>query len=315
MKRIISLMIVLVLVFSLTACGGKEEVIDNGGEEIKTSTEVNEEKVVENAEIVKDVEEKDETPHEYVLENEVILDNESCSITLVKCEETDKNIEFTFSYENKVPEKELTFFIGDIVTNGWCTNNSAGEKVESGNTVTGKLSIRKSTLRNFDLQSVDELRFRFSVYASDYSGNYAEDKCVVYPTGLTVSEIVSPTKRQGTDEQVIVDTNMVKFIILGMHEQEKGVVLEGYVENKTTDITLMLSAKNVLVNGKEVDPSWAHSVEANSKSYTNIGFMYSALEEAGIKSIEDVQFELRVYDEDTYGADILKDTFSYKPTK
>ena len=79
---------------------------------------------------------------------------------------------------------------------------------------------------------------------------------------------------------------------------------------------MMFSWDDVSVNGYMIDPFWATSVSAGNKKITTISFSSSKFTDNGIDKVEEIEFELRVYDDENWMAkDFVKDVFTYKPTK
>ena len=89
-----------------------------------------------------------------------------------------------------------------------------------------------------------------------------------------------------------------------------------YCDTYSGNTSMMFSWDDVSVNGYMVDPFWATSVPAGCKKITTISFSSSKFEENGIEKVEEIEFELRVYDNDNWMAkDFVKDTFTYKPAQ
>jgi len=112
------------------------------------------------------------------------------------------------------------------------------------------------------------------------------------------------------EEVVFVDDENCMFKITGIEEDDIfGYTLKADLENKS-DKNMMFSIENASVNGYMCDPFWATSVQSGKKAKSDISFSNSSLEELGIEEVEEIEFTLRVYDEDDWMADsFVEDTF------
>ena len=227
--------------------------------------------------------------------------------------------EFKFTLENKTADKEMMFSMDDTAVNGWVLSSLFVETVSAGKKANETLSFSASDMNDCGLTSVDKLEFHLRVYDNNdwMADNFVKDTFTVYPTGLTDAEVVSPERWKGKDEMLVVDDGNCTFVILGTYNDNIwGYTVAAYIENKTVDKSMMFSWDDVSVNGYMVDPFWATSVPAGCKKITTISFSSSKFEENGIEKVEEIEFELRVYDNDNWMAkDFVKDTFTYKPAQ
>ena len=253
----------------------------------------------------------------HTVDNAVIVDNEYCKVTLVEgAKAANGDVSFRFLLENKTADKEQMFTMDDTAVNGWILSSLFIESVPAGKKANETLTFSASDLQAVGLTSVDKLTFQFRVYDSnDWSADdFVKDTFTVYPTGLSEAEIISPDRTKAKDEMVVVDNDSCAFVILGTYEDSFwGYTVSVYLENKTADKILMFSWDDVSVNGFMVDPFWASSVPAGSKKLSSIYFSSSKFEENGIKDVDEIAFELRVYDSENWMADdFVKDTFTYR---
>ncbi len=117
------------------------------------------------------------------------------------------------------------------------------------------------------------------------------------------------------EETVIVDTEECTFTIKSIDENGAwGYTLHVLCENKT-DKTLMFAWDGVSVNGYMLDPFWAQEVAAGKKSNSEISFYTDSLKGCGISSVDEIEFNLTIYDSEDWNAErIVNDTFSVYPT-
>ena len=76
----------------------------------------------------------------------------------------------------------------------------------------------------------------------------------------------------------------------------------------------MFSWDDTSVNGFMIDPFWAKSIPAGKAAYGSINFSDSKFEENGIKDVKEIEFRLRVSNDENFSAkDHVNETFTYKP--
>ena len=174
---------------------------------------------------------------EYTIADEVIVSNEQCTVTLVSGKDKKSGgAEFKFLLENKTSSKTLMFSIDDVAINGWMITALFAQEVSAEKKANETLSFNKSNFEDAGITSVDKLEFKLRIYDSnDWSAESVVDETfVVYPTGLSESQISIPDRWKGSNEKVIVDNDEVTFIVLGTYTDSIwGYSVAVYLENKT----------------------------------------------------------------------------------
>ncbi|MBR3058296.1 MAG: hypothetical protein IKG93_10070 [Clostridiales bacterium] len=252
---------------------------------------------------------------EYTIADEVIVSNEQCTVTLVSGKDKKSGgAEFKFLLENKTSSKTLMFSIDDVAINGWMITALFAQEVSAEKKANETLSFNKSNFEDAGITSVDKLEFKLRIYDSnDWSAESVVDETfVVYPTGLSESQISIPDRWKGSNEKVIVDNDEVTFIVLGTYTDSIwGYSVAVYLENKT-DKNLMFTWDESSINGFMVDAYWATTVSPGNRKIDSVQFSNSKIEENGIKEVNDIEFKLRIYDSDNWSADdVVKETFKY----
>lgn len=117
-----------------------------------------------------------------------------------------------------------------------------------------------------------------------------------------------------TEETVFVDDENCTFKITGIDPDGMwGYTLNAHLENKS-DKNLMFAVEDVSVNGFMCDPFWATTVQAGKKAKSDINFFEENLTELGIENVEEIEFTLRVYDDDDiFAGDLVNETFTFNP--
>ena len=250
----------------------------------------------------------------YIFDNEVIVDNEYCTITIVNVNETKRNVDFKFNLENKTEDTNLMFSIDNVAANNWMLPTLFADSVAP-----GKKSIETLELMNigdYNLTSIDKLEFSLRVYDYDdwMADDFVNEVMILYPTGLSEDEVISPEISLPGTETVLVDNDYCSIIILEDYTDKLwGYTLSTYIENKTTDMDMLFSVDDVSVNGYMVDPFWATSVTAGNKKLSGISFSDSQFKENGIENVENVEFELIAHGIEDWRNNIVQEVFTYTP--
>jgi len=311
MKKIICVLIALMLVVSLAACGssGGSSQNSSGGSSGNNAAPQNNSENKGN---------KDQDPPKaaYTVENAVIADNDSCRLTLTSVKDGKSYLDLVFLCENKLSDKTLMFSIDDVTADGYVVSTFFAEEVAAGKKSNETMSLDKKDLSAWGVDAVDELSMKLRVYDSNdwLADEFVEDRFDVYLTGKSASEVVYPERMRKEGETVVVDNDSCSFVIYeNYHDSIWGYTLSVYLQNKT-DHEIMFSWDDTSVNGFMIDPLWARSVPAGKAAYSTINFSDSKLEENGIKEVSEIEFELRVHNEEDYSAkDHVNEVFTYKP--
>lgn len=307
MRKLIAIVLAVILVLSLGACGtspSDNKGNSSGESSVPSQTNTNSNKGENSA--GKTV---------YGLKDHVVVDNDSCSMTLSDIKESSTKVEFKFVCENK-SDKKLMFSADGIVINGYAFTDLFAEEVASGKKSSETLSFSKSSLKDCGIDSVDRLSFLLRIYDSDdwMAEALVKDVFVLYPTGKTDDQIIIPDRKTGSGEQIILDNEYGMFVIYGAHDDSIwGYTVSAYILNRT-DSSIMVSWDDVSVNGFMCDPFWANSVPAGASEYTEISFSKSSFKDNGIENVEGIEFTLKMHDAgDFMKDDYVDETFVWKP--
>ena len=92
-----------------------------------------------------------------------------------------------------------------------------------------------------------------------------------------------------------------------------GYTVKLFLLNKTNK-NVMFSVDKVSVNGYMADPFFAKSVSAEKCAFSSMSWSDTIFEENGITSIEEIEFNLRVYNvDDWFEDDLVNKTVSLTP--
>lgn len=140
------------------------------------------------------------------------------------------------------------------------------------------------------------------------------------PAGSAAAEAEEKAPEKSADaaytmpETIIVDNDQCAFTVTKVEESSSAVKISVVCENKS-DTVLMFAWENVSVNGCMVDPFWASEVAAGKKDAATLSFSKSSLADFGLTQMDEVQFDLQVYNTDDFTADrIVDERFAIYPT-
>ena len=313
MKRMICLVLALAMIFTLTACGGKEESVVTTATEVHveideavTPEETTEEAVPETTEAPVTVFETDDT---------VLLDNAFCTFSVGAASSNDlAGMQLEVTCVNKTQEA-LDFSWNNVSVCGMMYDPMWAVTVPAGETLTSQVEIDTYALENMDVQAADEITFQLNVLSSEnwMDAPYAEEYFTIYPTGLSADTVIYPVRENVVTETVLVDDENMTFIIEYVQRQDLYYVARCYIANKTQS-TLMTSWENVSVNGQAVDPFWTALVAPGKSAYAEVKFADSDLKALGIEAVDSITFDLTAYD-DADWTELVKVPVSYVPVE
>lgn len=81
-----------------------------------------------------------------------------------------------------------------------------------------------------------------------------------------------------------------------------------------TDTTIMVSTDEVSVNDFMIDPFFATSVPMGKMHFSEMSWFDTEFEDNGITEVEEIEFQLRVYDDEDWMADsFVEEAIVLKP--
>ena len=137
------------------------------------------------------------------------------------------------------------------------------------------------------------------------------------PAEPTKEPTKAPAKTEYTlADEVLVDNEYCTFKIVSIEgDNFWGFTVKVLCENKTADKKLMFAVESVSVNGYLIDPFWAKSVDAGKKATSDISFSSTRFEEAGFSVVDEIKWNLRIYDDNNLLDDrIVDDFYAIYPT-
>ena len=297
MKKMVLLMLCLSLALSLTACGSSSDPSGGGTSSPQQETPAQTGQTP-------DGEEASDGNKTLTFEEITAVDNDECLIQITGID-PDNMWGYTLkaSLENKSAEKTYMFSVATASINGVECDPFFATEVAPGKKSNNDISFSTSTLKENGLSDFTDIELSFRVYDSDdwLAGNVAEETVHVYPYGEENAEVFVRQPRSG--DNIIVDNDYVSVIVTGYEEDAIwGYTVNLFLLNKSEQ-NIMVSVDDASVNGYMADPFYANSVSAGKCAFSSMSWSDTTLEDNGITAVEEIEFTLRVHDNDNWMAD------------
>lgn len=293
MKKIFALILVLVLSLSFAAC--TTEPADGNTTTTSKQTTVNN---------------TDSTEFEKVL----VVDNDICKIEIVGAED-DMIWGYTLkvAIENKSADTDYTFTVDDAVINGVQCDAVFYSDVAAGKKANEELVFTDDDLERNEIGKYTDIELTFNVSEADnWTDGYAVTKTVhVYPYGKDEAMVfdrgIIPT------DMVLIDNEYVTIVMTDVDDENIwGYGINLYIVNKT-DKEIMISADDASLNGIMIDPYYATTLLPGKCRFSTISWFDTDLDDNGITEVEEVEFKVRVYDnDDWFAADMVNEIVEFK---
>lgn len=244
MKRFVAMLLTLLLLVSLTACGALPSIIkptdkpapDNTDNPAQTDAPAPETDAPETG--------------DFTFTELTVVDNENCSIIITGLEEDPIwGFSMKVALENKSADKNYMFTITDASVNGVCCTPLFASEVAAGKKANESASLSDSVLEENDIGAYTDIEVTFRVYDNDdwSADNIALETVHVYPYGedKATKFVREP---QDTDQVLVDDDNITVTFIGTEYDDIWGYTVKLFLVNKT-DTSVMFSADDVSVNG------------------------------------------------------------------
>ncbi len=301
MKRLASLLLALMLILSLAACGGETTPDTNDGTNPSQSESNNNE---------------GKTDENKVSFTEVVaVDNAECTIKITEID-PDNMWGFTLKaqLENKSADKTYMFSVESAAINGVQCDPLFATEVAAGKKSNEEISFPGEELEENGVGDYTDIELTFRVYDSnDWEADaVAKETIHIYPYGE--DKATKFVREAQASDNVLIDNEYVTVIVTGYEDDEIwGYTVNLFLLNKT-DKNVMFSVDEASVNGFMADPFYATSVSAGKCAFSSMAWSDTTLEENSITEIEEIEFKFRAYDEDDWsGNDFANETITLNP--
>ena len=298
MKKLLALILATLMLFSLMACDIETQPDNNDNDSSQNQTNNNTESNDQNN--------KNENKNEITFSGIVAVDNTECIIKITEID-PDNLWGYTLKVqlENKSADKTYMFSVESAAINGVQCDPFFATEVAAGKKANKEINFTNSELEENGIKDYTDVELTFRVYDSnDWMADDVAKKTIhVYPFGedKAVKYVRTP---QATDN-IIVDNEYVTVVVTGYEDDPIwGYTAKLFLLNKT-DKNVMFSVDESSVNGYMADPFFAKSVSAGKCAFSSMSWSDTDLEENGITVIEEIEFNIRAYDEDNWLDDDL----------
>lgn len=291
MKRMICIMVALLLVVSLVACGGNGDVIApgnsaNGGDSgTKTSAEV-------------------------TVEPATILDEEG-----VKIELKELDADGLFGAELKVlientTDKDLTVQCRNSSVNGYMVETMFSADVAAGKKTNDSITLYSSDLELSGIETIADIELSFHIFTTEDWETYHDSQIIQIKTSAAEG-FVYTYDHPGTE---VYNGNGVQIVVKGLSEDSVlGPELLVYIYN-TGDKTVLIQTRDTSINGFMVDPIFSEEVLPGKHAVAGVTFMDSDLEENDITKIQELETVFEIINATNWNSiaqtDIVKLSFN-----
>ena len=325
MKKIWALLLVS---FLLIGCSRAPE-IQQESVAAEQSSEINEGEESKN-DSIPFVEESEESEEESILESEpeenevetpvdfeelTVVDNDECVIRIVGIE-PDNAWGYTLKVylENKSTDKTYMFSNNYTAVNSVEVDSLFVCEVAAGKKANDELNILDSSIEEAGITDFTDIEISFRVYDTDdwLADDVAEETIHIYPYGEE-NATVFERKTQDSDN-ILVDNEYVTVTVTGFENDSIwGYTAKLFLQNKT-DVSIMVTADESSVNGYMIDPFFATTVMPGKSKFSDMRWSTTDFEKNKITDVEEIEFILRVYNEEDWLADdLVKEKISLNP--
>lgn len=338
MKKLLSLLLVTVMIFSLASCKKDSNESDNSTNTSKSDKPNNDDNANDNKENINatdtpnnndssddlnnddsnntsdNKEDENNSANENNNNTEVdngptilpftICDNKYCNIVIMSTSESDElGYSLEIYLENKTSDKGLFFEITNAAINGIQCDTFLYTKLNSNEQKAETVHISLDKLKEFNITEITDVQLSFSVCDSeDFLLEYAHETTHIYPYGK--DNVIKFERPSLPTDKVIFENSNVKLVVLGyVSTPEPSINI--YALNKTNK-DIIFNAYDVLVNDCNIEPFFHTDVPANCGAFDVISWINSDFEENGITKLDKVEMILNVYDSSSY-RDIIEE--------
>ena len=297
MKKLYIIILVLMLVLSLSACGSS---MGDVNDKTPDDTSVDESAEMQSNEII-EAEEDDEDGA--TIEEKVIYEGNDVKITA-----TGLNNEGFFGPEVKVliennSAQDITVQSRDSSVNGLMVDTMFSADVAAGKKANDAITFSSSDLEISGITTIKDIEFSLIVMDS----NTWNDIVATDMIGLTTTADASYVQEYDDSGFVAYNADGIKVVVKKLNSSDSfwGSDVHLYIENNTTnDITVQ--SRDVSINGFMVDPIFSCEIMVGKKAFDTMTFMESDLTDNGITDITDLEFKLHIFDAESW--DTIKDS-------
>ena len=292
MKKLLALLLTLVMVLSLVACGASEPTTGKKDPTTKPTTAPTN-KPTDPTTVPTEPATAPTEPE--VDSNLVSVDNDSFTFRVLSASGDADCYMLTVSAHNKTSAL-LSFTISNISTNDYvCPDIFVYMDIDAGTEMTEVIRIERTVLDRNGITEPGKVEFNLSAMECTTWTEVYNDACTVYPQGED-SYVDDGGYSAKEGDTVVVDNDRVTVIVTGYEpNNEMGYTVNLYILNKT-DVTLTFSMNNVTVNGLMLENYWSADVAAGKRAHCSATWYGTEMTDYNIGDVTMIGFDLSAID-------------------
>lgn len=293
MKKRLSLLLALVLAFSLTACAEAPQDAN-----LKEPSNVTNE-----SEPAKEPSTEQEPSGQASIAETVLVDESDIKITATGLDADGfLGVEVKLLIENN-SDQDLTFQARNVSVNGYMVEPIMSADVAAGKKANDSMTLDSSELEACGIKTIADIEFAFAVMTTEDYEAYLDTKQIQLKTSAAEGFKYSYDEA-GTP---VYEGNGIKIVARGLSEDDSifgpGLIL--YIYN-SGDKAVTIQTQDVSVNGFMLDPIFSQDVFPGKHSVSAVTFMDTDLEENNITNISEIELSFHIFDTDSW--DSITDT-------
>ena len=286
MKKIISIVLAIVLILSLTGCGGSASASTPA-----TGSSSSETRPANASDVTSS------KASETTISETVIFDERGIKVTAKEL-----NMKGTFGPELKLLIEndsglDLTFQCRGASVNGYMVETMMSVDVANGKKANDSLTFSNSDIKLCGIDTIANLCFSLHIFDSNTWDTFIDTAEIE----LRTSNYEGYVFTYDDAGQVAYEGNGVKIVVKRVSSDSSwfGPSIIVFIQNNA-DRMITVQARNVSVNGFMVEPIFSSDVAAGKVAIDDLTLMNSDIEANGIESIDEVELSFHVFYEDTW---------------
>lgn len=295
MRRILLLMLTLSMIMSLVACGSNETSDPTPPISYEAGDNMSSEDESESKSLPKiDTE-------AITIEEQVLFDEAGIKVTATDLESGLFGTEIKVLVENNTEDTKVVQAQYTVV-NGYMIQNLFSAEVAAGKKSNDTITLYQNEMDASGIDTVADIEVSIIVInAEDWRTELESD-----PVQIKTSAFDGFIYKYNDAGQVLYEENGIRIITPGLVEDESifgdGLLL--YIEN-LSEKTITVQSNNLSVDGFMTEGILSQTVLPGKRAVTALTVMDYSLEENGITEITEMEFELDIFDNDSW-KDIAK---------
>jgi len=310
MKKTLSLLLALVFLFSLTACGGSKPTVTPSQLKPQTTSAPNATPSVDPTEKPEKTEAPTKTSKpapsgDVYIEEQVIIDQDDIVVT-VKSLNLDASYyaaELKVLIENNT-DTDVNISLDHCAVNGIMIGGYLYATIAAGKKSNETISFYEDDFEEVGISTIKSIDLVVNVYETESYDDIIVSDLIMLET-IGNEDYVQEYYTAG---DLVFEQDGIKLVVQGVtvygDDDYYGAEIFFYAENNSEN-TVTINARNVAINGFMIDGYLYATILPGYKSYDSMTLYDDDLEENDITEIEEFEGSFRVYDANTW-----KDYFS-----